>query len=87
MSNVEREDRDAHYSLEDVPDVQFFDGAVALHGTYWHGDFGHPRSHGCVNLSPLDARWLFEFTEPHLPAGWNAAYPTRNDEGSIVRVR
>ncbi len=87
LNNVEREDRDAHYSLEDVPDVQFFDGAVALHGTYWHGDFGRPRSHGCVNLSPLDAHWLFDFTEPHLPAGWTAVYPTPSDEGSIVRVR
>ncbi len=87
MTNVEREDRDAHYSLEDVPYVQFFDGAVALHGTYWHGDFGHPRSHGCVNLSPLDARWLFDFTGPHLPAGWTASYPVALDEGSIVRVR
>jgi hypothetical protein len=87
MTNVEREDRDAHYSLEDVPYVQFFDGAVALHGTYWHGDFGHPRSHGCVNLSTLDARWLFDFTEPHLSPGWSASYPTSLDEGTIVRVR
>jgi lipoprotein-anchoring transpeptidase ErfK/SrfK len=87
MTNIEREDRDAHYSLEDVPYVQFFDGTVALHGTYWHGDFGHPRSHGCVNLSPLDARWLFQFTGPHLPLGWTAAYPAPIDEGSVVRVR
>jgi lipoprotein-anchoring transpeptidase ErfK/SrfK len=88
MSNIEHEDRDApHYALEDVPYVQFFDGAVALHGTYWHGDFGHARSHGCVNLSPLDARWLFAFSGPHVPAGWAAAYPTPMDQGTVVRVR
>ncbi len=42
MANITTEDGDQHYSLEDVPYVQFFDSAVALHGTYWHGDFGHP---------------------------------------------
>jgi lipoprotein-anchoring transpeptidase ErfK/SrfK len=87
MDNVERDDLDAHYSLEDVPYVQFFDKAVALHGTYWHRDFGHVKSHGCVNLAPLDARWLFDFTGPHLPAGWAAAYPEATDPGTAVRVR
>ena len=87
MANVQSQDIDPHYSLEDVPYVQFFDDAVALHGTYWHGDFGHPRSHGCVNLAPLDAHWLFDFTEPRVPAGWDAAYPASVDPGSVVRVR
>jgi lipoprotein-anchoring transpeptidase ErfK/SrfK len=87
MANVQSQDIDPHYSLEDVPYVQFFDDTVALHGTYWHGDFGHPRSHGCVNLSPLDSRWLFEFTEPRVPTGWAAAYPVSIDQGTAVRVR
>ncbi len=87
MTNVERDDGAAHYSMQDVPYVQFFDDAIALHGTYWHGDFGHARSHGCVNLAPLDARWLFDFTEPRVPSGWVAAYPTPVDEGTLVRVR
>ena len=87
MDNVERDDLDAHYSLEDVPYVQFFDKAVALHGTYWHRDFGRVKSHGCVNLAPLDSRWLFDFTGPHLPAGWAAAFPEATDPGTAVRVR
>ena len=87
MGNVQHEDVEPHYSLEDVPYVQFFDDAVGLHGTYWHGDFGRPRSHGCVNLSPLDARWLFDFTSPRVPTGWSAAYPTPIEPGSVVRVR
>jgi hypothetical protein len=87
MDNVERGDVDSHYSMEDVPYVQFFDNAVALHGTYWHRDFGRMKSHGCVNLAPLDARWLFGFTEPRVPPGWTAAYPTSVDEGTVVRVR
>jgi lipoprotein-anchoring transpeptidase ErfK/SrfK len=87
MDNAEREDVAEHYSMQDVPFVQFFDRAVALHGTYWHGDFGRPHSHGCVNLSPIDARWLFGFTEPRLPAGWSAVLPEPADAATIVRVR
>jgi len=86
MGNVTT-DANARYSLEDVPYVQFFDNGVALHGTYWHQDFGHARSHGCVNLAPRDARRLFAFTAPRLAAGWMAAYPTRVEEGTWVRVR
>jgi lipoprotein-anchoring transpeptidase ErfK/SrfK len=87
MGNSAAADAEAHYALEDVPYVQFFDHAVGLHGTYWHRDFGRSRSHGCVNLAPLDARWLFDFTGPRMPAGWTSAYPTALDEGSVVRVR
>jgi|GEM_PF-312978 len=87
MDNLEKEDVEKHYALEDVPWVQFFDKAVALHGVFWHRDLGHIHSHGCVNLAPLDARWLFAFTGPHLPAGWSAVYPTRSEPGTLVRVR
>ena len=87
MDNLEKEDVEKHYALEDVPWVQFFDKAVALHGAFWHHDFGHVHSHGCVNLAPLDARWLFAFTGPHLPIGWTAVYPTKTEPGTMVRVR
>jgi hypothetical protein len=50
------------YYLESVPYVMYFDGAIALHGAYWHDGFGYRRSHGCVNLSVSDSRWLFEWT-------------------------
>lgn len=49
------------YDLTGVPWVQYFDGAISLHGTYWHNNFGYRRSRGCVNLSISDARWLFEW--------------------------
>jgi lipoprotein-anchoring transpeptidase ErfK/SrfK len=87
MDNVERDDVTQHYSMQDVPYVQFFDGAVALHGTYWHRDFGRAHSHGCVNLAPIDARWLFDFTEPHLPDGWFAILPTPGSSATVVRIR
>ena len=87
MDNLERDDAEKHYSIEDVPWVMFFDKAVALHGTFWHREFGHVRSHGCVNLTPLDARRLFAWTSPRLPAGWSAVLPTRLEPGTLVRVR
>ena len=68
--------------------MQFFDKAVALHGAFWHHAFGTAHSHGCVNLAPVDARWLFDFTAPHLPAGWSAVLPAGvPDQGTVVRVR
>ncbi|MFZ0544162.1 MAG: L,D-transpeptidase family protein [Candidatus Promineifilaceae bacterium] len=51
------------YYLEGVPYVQYFYEDYALHGTYWHSNFGHPMSHGCVNLSTPDAEWLYNFAD------------------------
>jgi lipoprotein-anchoring transpeptidase ErfK/SrfK len=54
--------RGADYDLADVPSVLYFDRGYAIHGAYWHNNFGTPVSHGCVNL-PLDnAQWLFDWT-------------------------
>ncbi len=49
------------YYLPDVPFVMYFYKGYGLHGTYWHNNFGYPMSHGCINLSIEDARWLFDF--------------------------
>jgi len=87
MDNLDKDEVDRHYAIEDVPWVQFFDKAIALHGAFWHRDFGHVHSHGCVNLAPLDARWLFAFTAPHLPQGWTAVLPYKSELGTVVRVR
>ncbi len=51
------------YALQSVPWVQYFNGGISLHGTYWHDFFGYRRSHGCVNLTISDARWVYEFLE------------------------
>lgn len=50
------------YYLEEVPWTMYFDGEIALHGTYWHDGFGYRHSHGCVNLTITDSHWLFEWT-------------------------
>jgi LysM repeat protein len=49
------------YSLPNVPYTMYFYRGYGLHGTYWHNNFGTPMSHGCVNLSTPDARWLFNW--------------------------
>jgi len=54
-------DRSDAYYLEDVPWTMYFDQARALHGAYWRANLGFPQSHGCVNLSIGDARWLFDW--------------------------
>lgn len=63
MSNPDSQDgRPDWYYLEDVPWTMYFNGPTALHGAYWHDAFGFTRSHGCVNLAPQDAEWLFNWT-------------------------
>ena len=64
------------YALEQVPWVMYFDGDISLHGSYWHDDFGYRRSHGCVNLSISDARWLYEWTAQSPPAAEGEAVNT-----------
>lgn len=56
------------YELPGVPWVCFFHiTGVAVHGTYWHSDFGRPRSHGCVNVATEDAQWLYRWSFPIVP--------------------
>lgn len=87
MANLERSDVRRNYAIEGVPWIQYFEGSNGLHAAFWHDDFGRRRSHGCVNLAPQDAAFLFQFTEPALPDGWLAVFPTEDDPGTIVRVR
>ncbi len=49
------------YSLPGVPSVMYFYGAYAIHGAYWHNNFGNPMSHGCVNMNLGDAAVLFNW--------------------------
>lgn len=49
------------YYLPNVPYILYFYRGYALHGTYWHNNFGQPMSHGCVNLRTSDAEWLYHW--------------------------
>ncbi len=77
---------DGPYSIEDVPWAQYFFENYALHGAFWHNNFGWRQSHGCVNLSPPDARWLFFWSDPQLPDGWHAVFATSEHPGSRVEL-
>lgn len=56
------------YDLPGVPWVSYITkGGISFHGTYWHNDFGAPRSHGCINLAPQSAKWLYRWTSPVVP--------------------
>ncbi len=78
---------DGNYSIQDVPWAMFFEGSYALHGAFWHSGFGGRRSHGCVNLAPGDARWLFWWVGPELPEGWHGAAAHDDAPGTVVVVR
>lgn len=76
-----------YYYLQDVPWIMYFSKDVGLHGAFWHDRFGYPSSHGCVNLSPKDARWLFDWTTPQLPfPDTRYVYASRNNPGTWVYV-
>jgi hypothetical protein len=87
MDNLENLEAKESYAIQAVPWVMYFQKGYGLHGTFWHRAFGRVQSHGCVNLSPVDAERLFEWASPRLPSGWTAALPTVYEQGSLVRVR
>jgi hypothetical protein len=85
MGNQDYEDN--AYMVQGVPWVLLFQGHNAFHGAYWHDRFGNRKSHGCVNLSPRDARFVFEQTSLAMPAGWTGFLPPDLEASSVVHVR
>ena len=71
----------------DVPWVQNLVGPYALHTAYWHDNWGNLMSAGCLNVSPDDAKWLYEFTDPpSLPAGTASAGSRAPDPTTMVVI-
>jgi hypothetical protein len=64
---------DRRFWIADVPFTQYFRAPFALHVAYWHERFGELMSGGCVNVSPIDGEWLFGWTDPQVPEGWQGA--------------
>ena len=63
------------FDLPGVPWVLYItEGGISFHGTYWHNDYGHPHSHGCINMTPQAAKWLFRWTRPTVPPDKPLAY-------------
>ena len=74
-----------YYNLPNVPWVQYFYHGYAIHGAYWHNNFGTPMSHGCVNLAIEDAEWLFGWAFPEWTGstGW---LRSTSDDATLVWV-
>ncbi len=72
------------FDLPGVPWVMYItEAGISLHGTFWHNDFGHPKSHGCVNLTPSAAKWLFRWTSPVVKPSEQFEY---KDKGTLVEI-
>jgi hypothetical protein len=80
-----------YYNLPNVPYVMFFyndavpkQSGYSLHGTYWHSNFGHPMSHGCVNMKTEEVALLYAWANP-VNQG-NITYASVDDPGTIVTI-
>ena len=80
-----------YYYLPNVPYVMFFSGSgvdagrgFSLHGTYWHNNFGHPMSHGCVNMRTVDAQKLYGWVNP--VATGNTTVSSKDDPGTKITI-
>ena len=76
-----------YYYLPNVPYVMFFYQGFGIHGTYWHNNFGHPMSHGCVNMAIPDAEKLFYWADPPLDAEGKSKMASNDVKGTRVIVR
>jgi len=77
---------DLPYSIEDVPYIMYFHKSYATHGAFWHRNYGIQMSHGCINLAPLDAKWVFFHADPALPEGFHGNWSSTERLGSMVVV-
>ncbi len=79
---------DDFFDLPGVPFNTFFTTlGHAIHGTWWHGDYGRPRSHGCLNVTPEAARWIYRWVEPFAPYDQDAAGSSRDPGTPIIVVQ
>lgn len=79
------------YDLPNVPYVMFFSNnevaasrGYSLHGAYWHNNFGHPMSHGCVNIKPENAEKIFYWANP--PSNGNITYSSSDSPGTLITI-
>jgi lipoprotein-anchoring transpeptidase ErfK/SrfK len=75
-----------YYYLPNVPFTLFFYQGYGIHGTYWHDNFGHPMSHGCINMRTSEAEKLFYWANPPLPKGVNSILASADNKGTRVVI-
>lgn len=74
------------YLLEDVTATLYFYQSYAFHAAYWHDDFGRYKSHGCVNMTPTDAEWLYNWSTPVTSPFVNKTKATEDNGGTWVWI-
>ena len=73
------------YSTPAVPWSTMISGdGVAIHGAFWHNAFGEKRSHGCINVTPEDAKWIFRWTTPSVSLAQTEVRVSLPDHGTVV---
>ncbi|MFZ6030548.1 MAG: L,D-transpeptidase [Chloroflexota bacterium] len=73
------------YDLPGVPWICYItEDGIAIHGTYWHNNFGRPRSHGCVNVTPQAARWIYRWSYPIVPPEEQERFVTRGTPVDVI---
>jgi hypothetical protein len=77
----------AGYSTPAVPWCTYIQGGVAIHGAHWHNAYGEPRSHGCVNVTPEDAKWIFRWTTPYVSLVAGEERRNLPEHGTIVNSK
>jgi len=79
-------DNNSYYYLPNVPFTMYFYKDYGIHGAYWHDNFGHPMSHGCVNMRPSEAEKLFYWANPVVPKGKNSVLSSDDNKGTKVII-
>jgi hypothetical protein len=73
------------YSTPAVPWNTMISGdGIAIHGAFWHNAFGEKRSHGCINVTPADAKWIFRWTTPYVSLAQSELRLSLPDHGTTV---
>ncbi len=77
----------AGYSTPAVPWCTYIQGGVAIHGAHWHNGYGEPWSHGCVNVTPEDAKWIFRWTTPYVSLVAGEERRNLPEHGTVVNSK
>lgn len=76
-----------YYYLPNVPYTMYFYKGYGIHGAYWHNNFGHPMSHGCINMAIPDAEKMFNWATPVVPEGKSMIQSSGDNPGTRVVIR
>jgi hypothetical protein len=83
--NMTAGDEASGYSTPAVPWCTYIQGGVAIHGAHWHNAYGEPRSHGCVNVTAEDAKWIFRWSTPYVSLEAGEERRSLPEHGTVVK--